>query len=90
MNLPMRSFNGTRSALLLICNGCKLPGQLLLGTIQMTLSDLLLITPLIIASVSCTYGTEKFIVTPKMEQSTFEYVIWLLIAFAALKMIFIF
>ena len=29
MNLPSRSFNGTRSALLLICNGCKMPGQML-------------------------------------------------------------
>jgi uncharacterized membrane protein YfcA len=89
MNLPLRSFNGTRSALLLTCNGCKLPGQLLLGTIQMTMSDVIIITPLIIASVVCTWATEKYIIH-KMDQTSFENVIWLLVAFAAIKLIFIF
>lgn len=90
MNLPARAFNGTRSALLLICNGCKLPGQMLLGAIQVNITDLTLIVPLIVASVMCTYATEKFFVTPRMNQATFEHLTWVLLAFAALKLMFIF
>jgi hypothetical protein len=89
MNLPARAFNGTRSALLLICNGCKLPGQLLLGTIQLTLSDLVVMTPLILAGVLCTWGTEK-ILFRRLDQTTFEIVIWVLMSLMALKLIFIF
>jgi len=89
MNLPARAFNGTRSALLLVCNGCKLPGQLLLGTIQLTLSDLVVMTPLIMAGVLCTWGTEK-IIFRRLDQRAFEVVIWVLMALAALKLIFIF
>ena len=89
MNLPARAFNGTRSALLLICNGCKLPGQLLLGTIQLTLSDLVVMTPLILAGVLCTWATEK-ILFRRLDQTTFEIVIWILMSLMALKLIFIF
>ena len=88
-NLPLRSFNGTRSALLLICNGCKLPCQLLLGTIQMTLSDLVIVTPLVVASVICVWGTEKFLVHG-MTQITFEVVLWVLVSLASVKLVFIF
>jgi len=90
MNLPARSFNGTRSALLLICNGCKMPGQMLLGAIQMTVADLVLIVPLVLASVVCSYATEKYIVTPRLSQTAFEHVTWLLLAFSAVKLMFVF
>lgn len=90
MNLPLRAFNGTRSAILLICNGCKLPGQMLLGAIQMTTSDFVLILPLILASVLSAYITEKYFVTPKVDQAAFEFMTWLLLAFAATKLVFVF
>jgi len=90
MNLPSRAFNGTRSALLLICNGCKMPGQMLLGAIQMTIADLVLIVPLVLASVVCSYATEKYIVTPRLNQTAFEHVTWILLAFSAIKLMFVF
>lgn len=90
MNLPSRAFNGTRSALLMICNGCKMPGQMLLGAIQMTVADLVLIVPLVLASVICAFATEKYIVTPKLNQTAFEHVVWVLLAFAAVKLMFVF
>jgi hypothetical protein len=90
MNLPARAFNGTRSAILLICNGCKLPGQMLLGAIQMNATDLTMILPLVVASVMCTYATEKFFVTPRMTQAMFEHLTWALLAFSSLKLMFIF
>ena len=57
LNLPQQSFNGTKACLLLVCNVCKLPGSILLGTLKFDFSEAVLATPLVLATVMSAWGT---------------------------------
>ena len=71
LNLPQQSFNGTKACLLLVCNACKLPGSILLGTLNVNFSDAILVTPLILATIMSAWGVHAFIV-PRFTQRAFE------------------
>jgi uncharacterized protein len=73
LQLPKRQINGTRAWLFLISNGCKIPGQILLGNLR--LSDAGTVLPLCIAAALSTYATELYIF-PRIEQRLFERLSW--------------
>lgn len=85
VEMPKRELNGTRSFLFLFANSLKVPAQMALGNLNFY-SDGEFIIYSIAVSLLFTIVTERYIL-PKVDQSAFELISWVLVFVGAIKLL---